>query len=364
MADERTDMAERTEPATPKKKEDARRKGQVAQSRELQSVAILWVAAGLAGPMLGGALVLKVAAVAEASWSRAGSGLDGFGDFQAALYNSVGHAAIGVLPLMVLLGLAGGGSALAQTGPLFSIEAIAPKASRLSLVSGFKRFFDPDRLFDLGKSLFKVAVVGTITWFVITTAIELITGLLHVSVAESLVVAGRLARQVAFASLAFLTVMAAIDLVYQRWRHAKRLRMTRKEVRDEVKEREGSPHVRSRMRAMQQEMSRTRMIEAVADASVVVTNPTHYAVALQYKRELDAPKVLAKGRNHVARRIREEARRHDVPIVENPPLARVLWKTGRVGEMIPESLFQAVAEVLAFVYRVDARRGREWEATQ
>jgi len=171
-----------------------------------------------------------------------------------------------------------------------------------------------------------------------------------------------LARRVAVLTVAFLTAMAALDVLYVRWRHEKRLRMTRKEVRDEVKEREGSPHVRSRVRQLQREVSRSRMIQAASEASVVVTNPTHYAVALQYSRDLPAPRVLAMGRNHVAQRIREVAREHDIPIVENPPLARLLFRTAKVGQDIPESLYQAVAEVLAFVYRVDARRAREWGA--
>jgi len=362
VAPENSDMAERTEPATPKRKEDARRKGQVAQSRELGSVAILWTAVLLAGSFLGAALVLHVARLAAGIWSSAGRGLGGLRDAHAALLQAALAAGAGLLPMLVLLALAGGLAALAQTGPMFSAEVLTPRASRLSPAAGFKRLFEPDRLFDLAKAIFKLGVVGSITFVVLAGSAELIPALLQVPIAESLGIGGTLARRVAVLTVAFLTAMAALDVLYVRWRHEKRLRMTRKEVRDEVKEREGSPHVRSRVRQLQREVSRSRMIQAASEASVVVTNPTHYAVALQYSRDLPAPRVLAMGRNHVAQRIREVAREHDIPIVENPPLARLLFRTAKVGQDIPESLYQAVAEVLAFVYRVDARRAREWGA--
>ena len=162
----------------------------------------------------------------------------------------------------------------------------------------------------------------------------------------------------------FLAVMAVADLFYQRWRWEQKLRMSKREVRDEFKQREGDPLVRSRFRAKHRELTRSRMIAAVADADVVVTNPTHYAVALQYDRmAMAAPQVVAKGRNHVALRIREAAVEHRVPIVEDAPLARLLHRTGEVGQEIPQNLFQAVAEVQAYVYRLDPRRGATWGAT-
>ena len=359
---ERSDMAERTEPATPKRREDTRRKGQVAQSRELGSVAVLWAAALLFGSFLGANLVQSVAVMAASTWSRAGLGVGGVGDYHTALFQAIQLGGGALLPLMGLLALAGAVAAIGQIGPMFSTEVLVPKASRLSLASGFKRMVEPDRFFELGKALFKVAVVGAITWWVIASAAEMIPALVQVSLAEGLRIGGVLGRRVALASLAFLTVMALIDVVWVRWRHETRIRMSRKEVRDEIKDREGNPLVRSRARAIQAELSRSRMIESVSDASVVITNPTHYAVALKYERGLRAPEVVAKGRNHVAARIREVAERHRVPIVENPPLARLLHKTGKVGQEIPESLFEAVAEVLAYVYRIDAQRAREWGA--
>ena len=176
--------------------------------------------------------------------------------------------------------------------------------------------------------------------------------------------AGRLGLDIATWILAALALMAMIDLIYQRWRYEERLKMTRKEVRDEHKEQEGDPGTRRRYRTRQLELSQSRMISAVAEATVVITNPTHFAVALVYRRlEMDSPKVVAKGKSHVAARIRAMAEKHGVPIVENPTLARILYRTCKIGREVPENLFQAVAEVLAYIYRLDPRRAAPWGAT-
>lgn len=363
MASEMPEQSERTEAATPKRREDARRKGDVAQSREVQSVAVLAAVMLLLSSYLGVQLAQRVAAVAKSLWGGGRVTLNGVGDFQAMFVHAFAAAGAAMLPILLLLAAAGAAVGFMQVGPLFSLEALAPKANRMSLLSGFKRMFGPDRLFDLAKALFKVAVVGTITWLVVSASTALIVELARVPLAEGLILAARMGRRVALQSLAFLAVMAALDLVYVRMRHERKLRMSRREVRDELKDREGSPQVRSRARAMQRELSRARMIESVAQANVVVTNPTHFAVALEYRREMSAPRVLAKGRNHVARRIREIAKKNDVPIVENPPLARLLHRSVKVGQDIPEALFKAVAEVLAYVYRLDADRAKAWGAS-
>ena len=174
-----------------------------------------------------------------------------------------------------------------------------------------------------------------------------------------------LSARVASAALGGLAVLAVADFVWQQHRYRKRLRMSLREVRDELREREGNPQVRSRRKTLQRELSRQRMIADVAKADVVIANPTHYAVALRYVREeMGAPKVLARGRDHLALRIRAAAREHDVPVVENPPLARLLYGATRVGREVPEHLFEAVAEVLAYVYRLDQRRGTAWGAAE
>lgn len=354
------EQADKTEPATPKRREDARRKGQVAMSRELQSVVLLAAAVLLLRSGLGERLGVEISRLTEVAWSgtRPGS----LADFHAALLGSLGSASLALVPFVVLLALAGAAAAFVQVGPLLSWEAVKPRGDRMSPIQGFKRMFDLDRLFDLVKALFKVAIVGSLGYWILAAALPKIISLHGAPLEAGLSELADLALRFALSALAFLALMAGIDLLYQRWRYDHRLKMSKKEVRDELKDREGNPQVRSRARALQRELTRSRMIASVAEASVVVTNPTHFAVALLYSPENPAPTIVAKGRNHVAQRIREVARENGVPIVENKPLAQLLHRTGKVGREIPESLFRAVAEVLAYVYRLDPRRAEAWGA--
>ncbi|MCP3983655.1 MAG: flagellar biosynthesis protein FlhB [bacterium] len=355
--------AEKTETATPKRREEARNKGEVAQSREIQHVVILTAAMLALGSSLGIGVVTALSDVARSSWSAIGAPPETLADFRSLLLGHVSHPALAVLPIMLLFAAAGTASQVLQTGPLLSSEALAFKANRMSPLQGAKRMFSPDRLFDLVKAILKVSIVGTVGWSVIGGEMDLVIGLADTDIGPGLATIGLLSRRLAIAILSVLALMAAADLFYQRWRYEKRLRMSKREVREEVKQREGNPHVRSRFRQMQRELSRSRMISAVADADVVLTNPTHYAVALRYDREImGAPEVVAKGRGHVAKRIRQAAEDADIPIVENPPLARMLHQTTEVGQPVPDNLFQAVAEVLAYIYRLDPRRAVSWGA--
>jgi len=355
------DQADKTESATPKRREDARKKGEVAQSREIQSVVILAAALMIATSFLGLRLVQSFTEVAQASWGAAAAPPASLGGYQVWLWKVGGVAGAALVPLLLVLAAAGALSQLLQTGPLLSFEAMEWKGERLNPFSGLKRLVNGDRLFDLVKSLFKIAVVGLLVWYVLHDRIAVLIGLSGASLGDSLLVLGQSARSLAISILVALGAMAVLDLIYQRYSWEKKHRMSKREVRDELKDRESNPQMRARFRQMQRDLSRSRMISAVADADVVVTNPTHFAVALKYERgEMAAPEVIAKGRNHVAQRIKEVARENGVPLVENPPLARVLHKTTEVGRPVPADLFQAVAEVLAYVYRLDPRKGRAW----
>jgi len=359
------DQADKTESATPKRREEARKSGEVAQSREIQSVVILATALGVAVSFMGVRLVKSFAEVAQAAWGGLATPPASLADYQAWILEAGHVAGIALLPILLLMAVMGTVSQIAQTGPLLSLEAMEWKGSRLDPLSGLKRLVSGDRLFDLVKSLFKVGIVGFLVWYVLHDRIALLTGLSGADIGDALIALGRSARSLAIAILLALGAMAILDLIYQRYSWEKKHRMSKREVRDEMKDREGDPHVRARFRQMQREVSRSRMIGAVADADVVVTNPTHYAVALKYDREqMVAPKVVAKGRNHVAQRIKEEARKNGVPVLENPPLARMLHKATEVGREVPANLFQAVAEVLAYVYRLDPRKGRAWSGAR
>ncbi len=355
------DKAQKTEPATPKRREDARKKGQVAQSRELQSVAVLAAALiALASP-LGDAIVEALLRTMAGSFSAAARPPSSVGDFHAAFVTPLAVLGMALLPILIAILVFGAGTQIVQTGPLWSPQAVAPKLERISLAKGLKRFVSIERVFELGKALLKVAAVMALGVFILGDDVAAVIGLVGADVASGIDLTFELAQQLGAAILVLLAVLAILDLAFQRWRYEEQLKMSRQEVRDELRQREGDPNLRGRARALHRDMSRSRMIAAVSDAHVVITNPTHYAVALRYDRlGMAAPECVAKGRGHVAARIRAVAKESDVPIVENPPVARLLHKTCEVGRPIPENLFEAVAEILAFVFKLDPRRARSF----
>ncbi len=355
------DDAERTEAPTPKRLEKSRRKGEVAKSRDLAGVAVLATALLVLASALVARLAESLAMLARGAWSGAQIHASTLPDFHALLLHHFAEAARALAPCLLALVLAGVAAHVLQTGPMLAPEALNFRGQRLNPLQGLKRLLNQDRLFELGKALVQVAVVGGALYWVVRASLDGVLALVNAPADAGLHAATGLAMYTGRVALAGLGVLAVLDFAWVTHRHHKRLRMTPREVRDELREREGSPQVRSRRRQLQRELSRHRMLANVAKADVVVTNPTHFAVALRYVRsEMAAPKVVARGRDALAERIRAEARRHDVPIVSNPPLARVLYRATRVGREVPEQLFQAVAEVLAHVYRMDRRRGNAW----
>lgn len=359
MADE----AEKTEAATPKKKEDARRKGQVAQSRDVSTVVLLATGAlALASP-LGEALVARIHESTVRIWGGLLIRPSTLADYHAVMLD----LSLGVLTLLAPFGLVflamGAASNLVQIGWMLSAEALQPKFEKLDPIKGMKRFVSLERLYELAKALLRlVLVVAILVWLLMPALPDVLT---HVGARPAAIglLAGDLLQRTIWTILAVFALFAVLDYVWQRYQHEKRLRMTKQEVRDETKQREGDPKVKSRIRQIQREAAQRRMFEAVADADVVVVNPTHYAVALQYRPALQrSPKVLAKGRNHVALRIRRRAEELGIPVVENPPIAQLLYRTAKVDREIPEDLYQAVAEVLAYVYKLDPRRANAWRA--
>ena len=357
------DDAEKTEAATPKKKEDARKKGQVPQSRDVSTVLLLAAAlAGMASP-LGARLGRMIGELAQRAWGGLLIRPDSLADYHAVLLHLGLVMALALAPFALIFVVVGMASNLVQIGWLVSAEALAFKLEKMNPLSGMKRMFSLDRLYELAKAMLRLAVVVVILWWVIGPALPEVFTLMGADLVETLRVGGRLLELAMWVILALFGVFAVVDYVWQRWQHEKRLRMTKQEVRDETKQREGDPKVKSRIRQIQREAAQQRMFEAVAEADVVIVNPTHFAVALQYRPEVQAsPKVLAKGRNHVALRIRRRAEALGIPIVENPPVAQLLYKTAKIDREIPEDLYQAVAEVLAYVYKLDPRQGERWRA--
>jgi flagellar biosynthetic protein FlhB len=356
------DQFSKTEAATPHRRDEARRKGQVARSRDVQALGVL-LGAVLAFAAGGTKMRDGMLGLAQSAFSRAGDPPGTLADFHDVL---VGHAGAGflvLLPFFAATLLAGVAVSLAQTGFLFSPEALRFRPERLDPFAGLRRLVSVERWFEVGRALLTVALVLAAGWAAVHDRIPHWIELLRVSVPEAALVSAHEASGLAAAVLGALIPLAAVDFAWQRFRYEKQLRMTKQEVKEEARQQEGDPQSRSRRRARHRELSRSRMIAAVAEADVVVTNPTHYAVALRYDPSAaSAPEVLAKGKDRVAARIREAALEHGVPLVEDAPLARLLHRSGEVGRPIPEKLFQAVAEVLAYVYRLDPGRARRWRA--
>lgn len=355
MAEEQQDDSQKTEDPTPKRLEDARKKGEVARSQEINHWFVI----------LGFALILGI----MAPWmvNQIGLALLPFierphdimvasSTAQTLLYNTVLDIALVLaLPfcLMIILALASG---FMQFGLVFSFESLKPKLSKLSPISGFKKIFGSQALMEFLKGTFKIVLIGVIIAMVIWPESQKIINLSDLEPQEILVFLQAESLRILVAVLAVMTVIAAADFAYQRYKHTKKMRMTRQEVRDETKQSEGDPLVKSRLRQIRMERSRRRMMAAVPSADVVVTNPTHYSIALKYNsEEMNAPTLVAKGIDDVALRIREVARQNEVPLVENRPLARALYDAVEIDEEIPPEHYKAVAEIIGYVMRLKAR---------
>jgi flagellar biosynthetic protein FlhB len=342
---------EKTEEATPRKREQARNKGQVFKSAELVGAVTLlttYLVLRYAGPNIAGRVVSFARNLwvdgAHQDWSEAGVRL--------LLIQMLLLTAMAVAPVVLLAALAGVGANLIQVGFLLTATPMTPKWERISPASGLKRLFSKRSLAELFKALFKMCFIGVIAYRTVAADLDrfpLLLGMETIEVVSFL--SGLVSRMILWVAVSML-VLALFDYAYQRYEYEQSLRMTKQEVKDEFKQTEGNPEIRSRIKQKQREMARRRMMQELPKADVVVTNPTHYAVALSYKPgEMAAPRVLAKGAGAVALRIRELSAEHNVPIVENPPLARELFRVSEVGETVPFELYQAVAEVLAFVYQ-------------
>ncbi len=273
-----------------------------------------------------------------------------------SLEQFVGFAAP-VLAVSLLLGLA---SNLLQVGFLFSSETIKPQLSRINPAEGFKRIFSRRSLFELVKSLLKVSIIGAVCYFYLKDQIEPLLLLLGEDAWLITSAFVEVLRGLGWRVAAVFFTLAALDFIYQFIEYKRNLKMSRKEIKDEYKQLEGDPQVRSRLREKQREAARARSLADVPDSTVVVTNPTELAVALRYRQgEDEAPVVVAKGAGILARRIREIAQEHDIPIIQNPPVARLLYKDVSTGSTIPMELYQAVAEILALVFRLQEREKRK-----
>jgi len=346
---------ERTEKATGRRIQQARQQGQVPHSRELGTFVVLaaaaasiWVMGGWLGQramwMTSKALTIDAHSAREPSRMLARLGEAGVD----ALY--------AMAPLLAVLLVAAIISPFLINGWAFSLKA--PDITRLSPIAGIGRMFSWDSLLELGKAILKILVVGGVGALIISSEYDEIRALLGQPLLPAVVNGLDLLTWSFILLVATLTIIVAVDVPFQIFMYYHRLRMTKEEVKQEMKEMEGDPHVKGRIRSLQMQAARRRMMSAVPQADIIVTNPTHFSVALSYKAGMGAPKVVAKGMGELARKIREIAGEHGVPLVEAPPLARALYRHADLDAEIPAALYTAVAEILAYVYQLAQWRER------
>jgi flagellar biosynthetic protein FlhB len=351
MAEEQPERDERTEDPTPKRLEDARKEGQVPASRDVTSLFILVVGLLLVSPLGAGSLAALLPPLT--SLLEHPHLIDTDPGSLAALVLQVSLALTAALALPFAgFALAAILANIAQHGLICSLKPVTPKLEKVSPLSGLKRLFAPKSLAEALKNIAKVVLLGALAWWAASPLFAEVAATAAVPVRGGLALLDGLLLRALGAALAVVAVIAIADLTLQRHSHWENLKMTRKQVRDENKQTEGDPHVKAKIRQLRSERARHRMMQAVPAATVVVTNPTHVAVALSYEPErMKAPEVTAKGADAVAFRIRAVAREHEVPVVENRPLARALYSEVAVGETIPTKHFEAVADVIGFVMR-------------
>ncbi|WP_409020133.1 flagellar biosynthesis protein FlhB [Brevundimonas vesicularis] len=349
----------KTEEATPRKLEEARKKGDVAKSPDVAAALSL---AGAALVLLAGGGYFSTE-IAESLVPFLAEPHAMMGGLAAGAGVEIGMRAVwAVTPFLASLMLAviigGVGGNLMQSGLIFTTEKLKPKLSHLSPLSGFKRIFGPDGLVQFLKTLTKLVVIVFVCWWVLKPHARELEAMAAMSPAMILPFVHRLAVALLMSALVFLALTAGADFLWQRIRFARRMRMTKEETKDDFKQSEGDPHVKAKLRQIRMQRGRQRMMQAVPDATVIITNPTHYSVALRYEPDQGdgAPVCVAKGVDALALRIREVAREHDVPIVENVPLARALYAAVEVDDVIPREHFEAAARVIGFVMQKRNRR--------
>ena len=349
---------EKTEPASPRRLEKAREDGQVPRSPELSTFAVL-IAAGSGLWLMGDHLTGQLRSLIKGGMQVPRDiGFDS-SLLTERLFDQSLHALVAFAPFFILMILAAVVAPMLLSGWLFTFKSLAPDFNRLNPVKGVGRMFSLHSLVELCKALLKAALIGGAGAWTVWHHKEAVLSLIAAPLAVG---AGHMGELVAMSFLAIagtMVLIAAVDVPFKLWDHHRKLKMTKEEVRQENKETEGNPQVKGRIRAQQREMARKRMMAEVPKADVIVTNPTHYSVALKYEDgKMRAPRVVAKGSHLLALKIREIAQENHVPLLEAPPLARALYHHAELGDEIPQTLYNAVAEVLAYVYQL--RRHREY----
>jgi flagellar biosynthetic protein FlhB len=344
---------ERTEQATPRRRQKAREKGEIPRSRELTGIMPLWVV--FLYLSFGGFMFTSLLTYLKTSLRRGFEISLNEVSFMDVFKTDTVHVALMMAPFLGLMLFVIVIVHFLQTGFLLSPAPLSPDINRINPLEGIKKFFSLNTIFETLKGVFKVVVLGLILYLLIKKELINLPLLVDMDIQSIMGFSFNQIRKLLLISAIVLTVFAVADFAYQRWQFERNLRMTKQEVKEEYKEVEGDPRVKARIKSLQREMARKRMMQEVPKADVIITNPTHFAVALKYDpSKMGAPTVVAKGANLIAEKIKEIAAKNGVPVFEDKPLARTLFKLG-IGQEIPETLYRAVATILANVYKLKNR---------
>jgi len=358
---ESEDGQEKTEEPTTKRQDDARKKGDIARSKELNTVVVLMVGSVML-LMTGDRIIKSMWGVMESSFQIERSLIFDPLAMVMSLQTAMQNALLSVAPFLAAMVIAALAGPIALGGWSFSAEAVAPKFSKLNPLSGLKRMFAVRSLVELIKSILKVLLVLGVMLLLSDIYLSDFLGLSQSSLRLALIYAGELMTLSFVLLCASLLIVVAIDVPFSLWEHKKKLKMTLQETKDEMKQTEGRPEVKGKIRQMQMEMAQGRMMEEVPKADVIITNPTHFAVALKYDEGANgAPKVIAKGADLIAAQIRNIGLANDVSLVSVPPLARALFFTTKIEDEVPKGLYLAVAQVLAYVYQIRIAKEKHWK---
>ena len=345
---------DKTEEPTAKKRADARKKGQVGKSQELNTAFVLLMGFFML-KLLWDSIYLNIADYTKYILSHPAQTVDTETVIQLFL-GIVELLAKTSFPIMLAIMFIGLGINFFQVGLHFNTEAMEPKLDKLNPINGFGRIFSKRALVEMLKSIFKIIVIGSALYVVLVDHVLSMPQFIFFGLENSLGQIADIIFNMAFKICGVIMVLGVLDLSYQKWQTTQDLKMTKQEVKDEFKQSEGDPQIKGKIKQKQRQMAMARMMQEVPKADVIVTNPTHFAVALEYHKGMVAPRVLAKGQDLVAQRIKEIGREAGVAIVENKPLARALFASTEIGDSVPQELYQAVAEVLAYVYRLKHRQ--------
>ncbi|MDQ6419242.1 flagellar biosynthesis protein FlhB [Paenibacillus sp. LHD-117] len=346
---------EKTEKATPKKRDESRKKGQVAKSTDLPGALILlFVSASFM--MLGGYYKTKIVALFGSlfqDWLTMELTTENVMDL---FLNLVWQSLLFLLPIFAIVMVIGVVGNIAQFGFLLTGEPLKMQLNKLNPIEGFKRIFSMRSMVEFLKSILKVCIIGILVFSAISQEWDRLLTLSMQPLESIFTFTAGLTLRLGIEIGAVLVVLAFLDFMYQKYEHEKSIKMSKQDIKDEYKKTEGDPLIKGRIRERQRKMALQRMMQDVPKADVIITNPTHFAIALKYDAsKMEAPTILAKGMDHVALRIKEIAKEHGVITMENKPLARALYDRAEIGDVIPGDLFQAVAEVLAYVYKLKGR---------